>query len=404
MSGLLEDVTILDLGQYISAPHCTRVLADLGASTIKVEPPAGDIARSMGPFPGEVPHREKSGLFLALNANKRGITLNLHTAEGREILLRMAESADVVVENYPHDYLPSLGLDYAALQKVNPKLILVSITPFGATGPRRDWKATDLTLLHMGGFAMNLPAGVEDPDRDPPIRTGAHGAEFLAGTAAVTATVTALFQRRHTGIGCHVDLSALESVAGVVSYVAATTATYPDDSQMTQRVERRGSLLAMLSCKDGYVALSPREDAQWAQWLEVMGNPPWAKEERFLTREGRLEHREELLQLMGEWSQPQAKYDVYLAAQAHHVPCFPVNTAADLFQDPQLEHRGFFQELDHPVAGKLPYPTFPAHFSNATWKPEKPAPLLGQHNEEVLVSSLGYSPQDLPRLAAAGVL
>ncbi|MBI4201070.1 MAG: CoA transferase [Chloroflexi bacterium] len=404
MPGLLEGVTVLDLGQYISAPYCARVLADFGASTIKVEPPAGDVARSMGPFPEDVPHPERSGLFLALNLNKRGVTLNLHTAEGREILLRMVGTADVVLENYPPDYLSSLGLEYDAFRKVNPGVILVSITPFGAEGARRDWKATDLTLFHMGGFAMNLPGSMGDPDRDPPVRTGGHQSEFLAGTTAVTAVVSALFQRRRTGRGCHVDLSTLEGVAGMMSFPEVTRSAFPDDVATRSRTEPRRGVTAILPCKDGYVAYSVREQAQWVQLMELMGNPSWAKEERFLTREQRTEHGNELWQFIADWTRTRSKQDLYVTFQSHHIPCFPVNTTADLFQEQQLVHRGFFQEMDHPVAGKLPYLTFPGHFSNATWRPERPAPILGQHNIEVLVNSLGYSAQDLPRLAAAGVI
>jgi crotonobetainyl-CoA:carnitine CoA-transferase CaiB-like acyl-CoA transferase len=405
MTGLLDGVTVLDLGQYISAPYCTKVLADMGASTIKVEPPAGDVARSMGPFPGDVPHPEKSGLFLALNANKDGITLNLHTVEGREILLRMAESADVIAENYPPDYLPSLRLGYEDLRKVNPRLILVSITAWGATGPRRDWAATDLTLFHAGGYGMQMREGAGQEYPNPPLRPGGHQLGYLAGCASLTAVATALFQRRRTGEGCHIDLSEFESVPGILLFGSVTESGFSDTPPLAERTRaRRGFRTAILPCKDGYVAVSTREDAQWARWLEIMGNPAWAKEERFQTSQARIEHGEELLQIVSEWSRTQPKYDLYLAAQAGHIPCFPVNTTADLFSDRQLQHRGFFRELDHPVAGSLPYPTSAAHFSNATWEPEKPAPLLGQHNAEVLVRSLGYSLQDLPRLTAAGVL
>ena len=405
MPGLFDGVTFLDLGQYISAPYCARILADLGAATTKVEPPAGDVARSMGPFPGGLPHPEKSGLFLALNANKHGITLNLHIAEGREILLRMAGSADVIAENFPSDYLPSLGLGYDVLREVNPRLILVSMTAWGATGPRRDWAARGLTLFHAGGYAMQMREGAGLDYPNPPLRPGGHQLGFLASCSALTAVATALIQRRRTGEGCHIDLSEFESVPGVLLFGSITESGYSYTPSLAKRTRaRRGFRTAILPCKNGYVALSTREEAQWTQWLEIMGHPTWAQDERFQTVQDQVEHGEELLQLVSEWSRTQPKYDLYLAAQAHHIPCFPVNTTADLFSNQQLQHRGFFHELEHPVAGKLPYPTFAAHFSNATWKPEKPAPLLGQHNAEVLVDSMGYSLQDLTRLTAAGVL
>lgn len=402
MAGLAEGLTVLDLGEYISAPYCARVLGILGASVVKVEPPSGDVARRMGPFPGDIPHPEKSGLFLALNVNKKGLTLDLQTAEGRKVLLRLAESADIVVDNHPPDYLAALGLSHDTLRAGNPRLVFVSITPFGASGERRAWQATDLTLYHMAGHAMELP--VADPDRDAPIRSGGHQTGFLAGSAALVATFAALYERTRSGEGCYINLSELEAVASVVSWGPVTTSTFPGGREAAQREGvRRGVHAEVLPCKDGYVVFSPREDAQWAHWLEVMGNPGWANETWHHTSKGRTEHAERLYQLVSEWSMTQTKQDLYQACQAHHVPCFPVNTTSDLLQDRQLRHRGFFQYLDHPLAGALPYTTFPAHFTNAACRLETPAPLLGQHNAEVLME-LGYSAQDLPRLAAAGVI
>ncbi|MCI0825339.1 MAG: CoA transferase, partial [Chloroflexi bacterium] len=177
--GLLPGVRVLDIGQGISAPYCTKILAHMGAEVIKVEPPEGDVARGMGPFPGDSPHPEKSGLFLALNTNKYGITLDLTSPDGAETLRELVTSADIVVENPPPDSLEANGLGYETLRGINPGLIFTSVTPFGNRGPYADFKATDLVLYHMSGHAHGLLGAVENPDSDPPIRAGGHQAEFV---------------------------------------------------------------------------------------------------------------------------------------------------------------------------------------------------------------------------------
>ena len=401
-TGLLSDLKVVEYGRYISAPFCTKLLGDLGALVIKVEDPAGDIARSVGPFPGDVSHPEKSGLFLALNTSKRGVTLDLNTEKGRELLLRLLDDADIFVENNAPGRLAELGLGYEVLSARNPRLVVTSITPFGMTGPHRDYLATDLITFHMSGYAPGVLGGVDDPTREPPLRAGGHQAEFITGLSAATATMMAVALRGKTGKGTHVDLSAQESMVMMPQGAVSNAAFGRGPVSRRRNDNRSSSLVAVLPTSDGFVAISPREDHQWAAWLELMGDPDWGADERFGTRQSRLENWSELEPLLIEWTTRQAKEDLYRRSQAAHVPAFPVNTAADLFRSRQLRSRGFFREIDHPVAGTLPYAGFPYTLSNTHLEASSPAPTLGQHNDEVLgpLGRAGSTVVPLPRESA----
>lgn len=387
--GLLPGVRVIELGEGVSAPYCGKILAGLGADVIKVEPPQGDIARSMGPFPGDVPHPEKSGAFLALNANKFGVTLDTESSVGAGTFRRLVSTADIVIESMPTGWLDERQIGYADLTEDNPALVVTSLSPFGTWGPYAGYKLTDLTLFHMSGQAHSLLGPVEDPDSQPPIRAGGHQAELVAGMSAATATLMALFRTRITGRGCHIEASAYEAMATqLVSALASCAFDRPPPLRSLSEVQEAatGGVVSavggILPCNDGYVAISPREDAQWQRWVELMGNPQWASEERFLTRDGRESNFTDLWELVGEWTKPRSKHDIARMGQERRIPCFPVNTVHDLFNDLHLKERDFFTNIDHPIAGALQYPGVPYSFSNTPLPlAERPAPLLGQHND-----------------------
>ena len=390
--GLLPGVRVLDVGQGISGPYCAKILAQMGAEVIKVEPPEGDLARRMGPFPGDSPHPEKSGVFLALNANKFGVTLDLCTREGATAFRKMAATVDIVIENPPPISLEDLGLGYDALKNTNPGLIFASITPFGNRGPYKDFKATDLVLYHMSGHAHGLLGAVKDPDSDPPIRAGGHQAELVGGMAAATATMMALYRKRTTGAGARIDISSFEAmVTQLISGLANSAYGRPAPPRDLSKVEEAaiggmvGAIGGILPCNDGYVAISPREDAQWERWLLVMGSPPWAADDRYATRDARQKNSPSLWKLLSEWSAGYSKHEIARMGQEQRVPCFPVNTVLDLLSDEHLAHREFFVEMEHPVAGVLKYPGAAYRFSNTELPlAARPAPLLGEHNLTVL--------------------
>ena len=389
--GLLTSVRVLDLGEGVSAPSAARTLAWLGADVIKVEPPAGDFARRRGAFPDGVPHPEKSALFLAMNAGKRGVTVDFDSADGRERLRDLAASADVVLDNHPLGWLERLGAGYDALAARRESAILARVTPFGDWGPYADYDAGDLSLFHLSANAHGMLGPVADPNAEPPIRAGGGQAEQVAGMATATATLAALFRLRMSGRGCNIILSAFEAMA-TQAIAGLANIAFGGDAPTRQAADVKeasigGQLAAIggvLPCADGYVAISPREDAQWARWLDMMGSPAWATDPRYDTRAARQRNADSLWALLAEWTRPRSKYEIAREGQRRRVPCFPVNTVSDLLSDAHLAARDFFISIDHPVAGTFAHPGA-AYKLSKTRLPlgARPAPTLGQHNDEV---------------------
>ncbi|MDE2687194.1 MAG: CoA transferase [Chloroflexota bacterium] len=387
--GLLKGIRALEIGEGVSVPYCGKILAQLGAEVVKVEPLEGDIARRMGPFPGDEPHPEKSGVFLALNANKHGVTVDIDAEGCPDAIRRLARASDIVIESMPIGWLDERQLGYAHLIEDNPALIMTSLSPFGTWGPYAGYRLTELTLFHMSGQAHSLLGPVSDTDSEPPIRAGGHQAELVAGMSAATATLMALFRRRMSGEGCHIQSSAYEAMATHLISALASCAfdqSPPSRSISEVREAATGGVVSavggILPCNDGYVAISPREDAQWQRWVELMGNPDWASEDRFLTRGGREGNFAALWELIGDWTRHRSKHDIARMGQERRIPCFPVNTVHDLFNDLHLKERGFFKTIEHPIAGALQYPGTPYNLPSTPLPlAERPAPLLGQHNE-----------------------
>ena len=280
----LAGLNVLELGESISAPYCGKLLADMGAQVVKIEwPGAGDQAREYGPFLNDQPHPERSGLFLYLNSNKQGITLNLETPTGKEILAGLLAQSDVFVHNlHPLD-MDRFEMGWENLRPHNQQMVMASITPFGLTGPYRNWKAYDINLAAAGGICESLGSG----DREP-LTFGTPQVGYFAGTAAASSIVIALLaqagdaQAGNDGKrgGQHIDISEVEAMAGIYNGPEALMAVYQ------WRVARRTGHHALdfpypnciLRCKDGYIFVGSPEGRQWRRLLEVMGNPQWATE------------------------------------------------------------------------------------------------------------------------------
>ena len=390
--GLLGGVKVLDVGEGVSGPYAARTLAWLGADVVKVESPSGDLTRRMGPFPDDAPHPEKSALFLALNVGKRGVALNLDLEEGRARFLELAADSQIVVDNHPSGWLDERGIGYEDLAAIRDDIILCQVTPFGDWGPYAEYDAGDLSLFHMSANAHGILGPVEDPNSEPSIRAGGYQAEQVAGMAAATSTLSALFAARMSGRGCHIIVSSFEAMA-TQAIAGLSNIAFGGDSPTRNLAEVReasigGQVSAIggaLPCNDGFVAISPREDAQWARWLDMMGNPDWSDDPKFNTRDARQKNAGELWELLSEWTSQRSKQDIAREGQRRRIPCFPVNTVKDLMTDPHLEDRRFFVPIGHPVAGELRYPGVPYRLSETTLPLDKmPAPTLGQHNQEVL--------------------
>jgi CoA:oxalate CoA-transferase len=395
--GALSGLRVLDMGHHIAGPFCAKLLACLGAEVIKVERPGGgDGVRRIGPFPGDIPHPEKSGLFLYLNTNKKGVTLNLKTKTGVKILQELVKDADILVENFEPRVMSGMGLGYDSLEKVNPRLIMTSISNFGQTGPYRDYKAANLTEMAMGG--LMYVTGQADHE---PLRTGGSQAEYHGGLNAFVGTLTALYYRDFTGVGQHVDISLMESLVSILEY---KTVMYSYQGAIAGRWYSRHPFSwphgDIYPCKDGYVAIPPQ--VMWNDFGNWLGRPELG-DLKFLSLRSRLEHAGEFDGLLISGLKELTREEVFHRGQEVRFGTGYVANAHDLVRDRHLMERDFFVELDHPEAGKLTYPGLPFKLSETPGRVQR-APLLGEHNVEIYCDRLGYTREDLVRLRETGII
>lgn len=377
----LDGVKVLELGHLVSAAYATKLMADLGAEVIKVEEPGGDRARQRGPFPRGTVDPEQSGLFLYLNTNKQGVTLDLH--RDKDTLTRLVAWADLLVHNYPLAQMTTLGLDYSAFRAINPQLVMCSITPFGITGPHQNYNAYELTVAHGGGWAWLSPGGSDRADL-PPLKAAGHQAEFQSGLAAATATLAAYYRGLQTGEGEHIDLS---SQAYIASFLELNVIYYTYQGQVASRLGKR--LLypwGIFPCQDGLMFLVVGEEDQWQRLVALMGNPEWGTWEIFQGIMSRTQNQDVLQMYLAEWIKGWRMEDLFRAGQEQRICFAPVFTMAQLVQQEQLRARHFFVDVTHPRAGTLTHLGAPYRLHEPWWKIRRPAPLLGEHNEEVKAS------------------
>ncbi len=401
--GALEGIAVVELGQMVSAPYCARLFADYGADVVKVEPPErGDVARRWGPFPGDQPHPERSGLFHFLNTNKQGITLDVSTSAGCDLLLRLIARADVLIENNPPTQMRDLGLHYAALEQVNPKLVMISITPYGQTGPCSEWKGYDLNAFHFSG-ASHRYCGRPG---EPPLEHGTFSADFYGAVAAATWGLAATLGRERVGGGQHVDVSCAEAIAA--TFVGAyNIGGYARDGVFDSRTGVGMSLSApatILPCKDGHVWMLAIEPGQWKGLVEVMGNPDWAQAEMFEDMFVRGQNADVIYPLLEEWTLQHSKFDIMERCQAVGCPVTAVFTVEEAAEHPHLRERGYIVELEHPELGRIQSLGPPFKLPESPGGPHEPAPLLGQHNDQIYGAGLGIHDDELARLRADGII
>ena len=393
----LDDLKVLDLSQGLAGPMCAKILADFGADVIKVEPPGGDVARTMAPHFGNEPHPEKSLIFLLANLNKRGVRLNLDDPNGRDLLRQMARTSDIIVESFEPGYLASLDLDYAALSRDNPGLIVISITPFGQTGPYSAYQSEEIVTYALSGI-MSISGTVE---REP-LKHGGMQSQYEGGLSGVVGVLAALHARDISGAGQHVDVSLQEVVT---STLVVHQPMYGWVGAVQGRRRPSGSNYGQVQhCKDGYFIWQTGGGATWEEIAEFFG-PPALKEPRFSSVAGRALHGEDLDHLVIEATRDRTMQELFTtASEKYHMLFGIVQEPADLARCPHLDARGFYQEVDHPVIGRIKVPFRLWSMPDAAAVYRRPAPLLGQHNSEVFGDVPGLDAGRIAALAARGVI
>lgn len=409
---LLDEYRGLDLTDE-RGMLCGRMLAGLGAQVTKVEPPGGDQARSIGPFYEDIPHPERSLFWFAWNADKRGITLDIETRDGRDLLRRLAGNADFLLESFDPGYLDDLGLGYSDLRRVNPQLVMTSITAFGQTGPYAAYETSDITLMGMGGYLYMIG----EPDR-PPLRIGCDQAYLHASGEAAVATVIALYHRSATGQGQHVDVSAQASL--VTSTVNAIPFWELNGVVLERSGEYRAGLTAarqrqMWESSDGYVifyfaggAFGARANVALAQWLESEGladdfvrSIEWENFDMALATQEVEDHLEKLV---GVLFKRYMTDQLYQEAIRRGLTLCPVSRPADIVKDPQLRARGYWVPVEHDELGRALEQPGPVVRSLAIPDGCRRAPRIGEHNTQVYQGELSLNAEEMLILKQSGVI
>jgi len=397
--GLLKRVRILDLADE-KASFCAKLLADMGASVIKVERPGGDTSRRIGPFLGNFPHPERSLFFYHNNTNKLGITLNLEHHEGKRIFCRLVEKADVVVESFSPGHLKELGLGFEVLSGINPELILVSVTGFGQDGPRSQYKSCDLVASAFGGQMY-----VSGSHSTPPLKPFGEQSYYAGSLFAATGILLALRNRNRSGKGEHIDISLQEAVASTLEHVMI--------QYFYEKIvpKRQGSLhwnnsFCILPCKDHYVLISLFQ--QWGtlvEWMDSEGMAEDLKDEKYKEDEYRLRHLDHIIEVLHRWTKTHTTNELFELGQLMRFPWAPVYSPKEILDNPQLKARDFFINVDHPeIDQSLQYPGLPYRFSNCTLGRWKRAPLIGEDNVKIYQEELGLSEAEMQRFSFMGII
>ncbi len=391
----LEGVRVVEYTEQVAASFCARLLADAGAEVVKIEPPQGDRLRRYGPFPDGHPDPDCSGMFLYLNANKLGIQLDIADPRQAAAFQGLLTKADILVAGDQSAEIERQGLRRAALEKLNPALIVAAITPFGLAGPNSRYLGNELTAVAAGGLAFStpgIPDGVQDPAVEPPLTANTPIGELMTGVQGAAACVAALLARRLGGQGSEIDLSLQEGVAAVMPFELAHAAYH-------EAKRREPSVFGVmpnvyLPCRDGYVVIMAVIDEHWRRLMDAADNPDWGDLEVFATAQERSRNWDALEPLVLEWTMSHTGEEIARLAQERGVPCFPAYTVGQMMESPHVAERRFLQEFTSPSGRSFRLPGFPIHMGATPWRQFRPAPRLGQHTAEVLQDWTGYSGDD----------
>jgi len=409
----LEGVRVIDLSMWFAGPMAGRLLADMGAEVIKIEslrhidpwrgPVSATVIRER--FPNRVvsdrPYDCSPGFNLQ-NRNKYGITLDLGTDMGKELLQKLVGISDVVLENYSPRIMANFGLDYPALKKVNPGIIMMSLPALGRTGPDKDCLAFGQTIDCLSGMAY-LTGYIGE---EPMLQSGLSYGDPLSGMNAAFAVIAALRARRRSGKGLHIDLSQVE---GVIAFNADAVMDYTMNGRVRQRIGNRHPSMAPHGCyrckgEDSWVVIAIPSDVAWQRFCGVMGQLSWTGHERFATTLSRYRHQDELDRLIEVWTLKHDHYEVMRILQQADIAAGPVLDAKELLEEPHLNQRGLFEAVAHPEAGTHPYIGMFARFSKTPISIRMPAPRVGEHNQYVFGELLGLSEEEMAQLKEQGII
>lgn len=387
MPGPLSHIRVLDLSRIMAGPWSTQILADLGADVIKVERPVvGDDTRAWGPpfLKDADGHATKeAGYYLSVNRGKRSITLDLDKPDGQDVVRAIAERSDIVIENFKAGTLKRYRLDYDSMKAVNPAIIYCSVTGFGQTGPKRDAAAYDFMIQAMGGL-MSVTGERDDMPGGGPQKVGIPIVDLMTGMYATIGVLAALARRNESGEGDYIDLAMLDVQA---AFLANQAMNWLLSGTPPRRGGNRHPNIQpqdVFPCADGYFALAVGNDGQFAKLAQILGHPEWATDERFASNPARVRHHATLDPLLRAEFARRDRAGLTSALEAAGVPCSPINTIPEVFDEPQVQHRGMLRELAHPTAGRVPQVVSPLNFANAALSFARPPPLLGEHTEEIL--------------------
>ncbi len=405
--GPLQHLRVLDLTRVLAGPWCTQTLADLGADVIKIERPGqGDDTRQWGPpFAPDAQGQPttEAAYFLAVNRNKRSVTLDIATPEGQQIVRELVAQCDVLVENFKVGDMRRYGLDYESLRAEHPGLVYCSITGFGQTGPYAPRAGYDFIVQGMGGFMSVTGEGEQVPGSSPQ-KAGVAIADLFTGAQATIAILAALTHRDRTGEGQHLDICLLDTQVAMMANMATNYLATGQSPVRWGNAHPNIVPYQTFQVADGWVIVACGNDSQFRKLTDVAGAPELASDERFSTNPQRVRHRQVLIPLLDDLMRHKTRAQWIAALEAAGVPCGPINQMADVFQDPQVLARDMLVRLPHPTAGQVSVPGSALKLSGTPVAYRSAPPLLGQHTQEVLQSLTSLSADDLQDLQARRVI
>ena len=407
MPSSLSHIRVLDLSRVLAGPWCSQHLADLGAEVIKIERPGtGDETRAWGPpylKDADGNDTTEAGYYLSCNRGKKSLTLDISTKEGQDIVRKLAAKSDVVLENYKVGQLKKYGLGYDDLYAINPRLVYCSITGFGQTGPWSHRPGYDFIIQGLGGL-MSITGERDDLPGGGPQKAGVAVTDLMTGMYSTIAILAALTHRERRGAGQHIDMALLDVS---VAMLANMNMNYLTSGQVPRRWGNAHPNVVpyqVFACSDGHIIIAAGNDSQYRKLCEMLGASALGSDERFATNSNRIRNRSALIALLEPLVKVRTRDQWVSALEAASVPCGPINTIDQVFENPQVKARGIKVEIPHPLAGTAPQVASPMRFSATPIEYHHAPPTLGQHNEYVLRELLGMEKNEIEQLERKNII